>query len=292
MNNFYLFSILYPGMSVKRVLGFSSSGGLSWPLSKMALQYMPPYALSFLRFAMGAVFFLILTRKPSGTPKVLLGSLLNGALFVTTVNFAVRASQNPALTSSLVYTQPLFVALFSVLLGEERLHPHQGAGILLAFSGILIAARSVYFDWGAMLAIVSGFLWSLGILYYRKYLRDEHLVRFNASLNLFSALVLIPFLFRNDRYILSGAALFWGLCTAFSAQVVGFFLWFLSLKTLGAVTSGTFSLLVPACAYLFTYAIMGRVPTPWQVFGSALTLSGVFLAQWKREKRRQLLVKH
>jgi hypothetical protein len=40
------------------------------------------------------------------------------------VNFAVRASRNPALALSLVYTQLLFVAFFSVLLGEERLCPH------------------------------------------------------------------------------------------------------------------------------------------------------------------------
>jgi len=50
-------------MSVKRVLGFSSSGGLSWPLSKMALQHMPPYALSSSCLATGAVFF------PSAPPQ-------------------------------------------------------------------------------------------------------------------------------------------------------------------------------------------------------------------------------
>ncbi|MEN3184750.1 MAG: DMT family transporter, partial [Atribacterota bacterium] len=261
------------------ILGVLVFWGLSWPLSKMALQYMSPYVLSFFRFITGTGVFLVLTRKPLGSPKAILGALLNGMCFVTLVNFAVQASQNPALASSLVYTQPLFVALFATLWGEEKLSRRQGIGVLLAFSGILIAAQSVHFDRGAVLAIASGFLWSLGILYYRKYLKEENLVRFNASLNFFSVLALTPFLLRNASFVLSREALFWGLCTACSAQVVGFFLWFLSLKTLGAVTSSTFSLLVPAFAYLFTYCIMGQAPTLRQALGSFLTLFGVFLAQ-------------
>lgn len=266
------------------ILGVLVFWGLSWPFSKMALRHMSPYVLSFFRFATGTVFFLALTRKPLGNLRAIFGALLNGMCFVTLVNFAVQASQNPALASSLVYTQPLFVALFATLCGEEKLSRRQGFGVLLAFSGILIAAQSVHFDRGAVLAIASGFLWSLGILYYRKYLKEENLVNFNASLNLFSVLALIPFLLRNVHFVPSKEALFWGLCTACSAQVAGFFFWFLSLKTLGALTSSTFSLLVPVFAYLFTYLVMGQVPTLRQALGSFLTLFGVFLAQWKRKE--------
>lgn len=267
------------------ILGVLIFWGLSWSLSKMALQYMSPYMLSFFRFATGAVFFLICTQKLLRSPKVLFGALLNGVCFVTMVNFAVQASENPALASSLVYTQPLFVVFFSALLGEEQLYPLRIAGVLLAFLGVLLSAQSVHFDRGAILAIAAGFIWSLGIIYYRRYLKEENLIYFNASLNFFSALALIPFLLGNVHFLLPREALFWGLCTAFSAQVVGFFLWFLSLKTLGAVTSGTFSLLVPAFAYLFTYGIMGQAPTPRQILGSSLTLFGVFLAQWKKAGR-------
>ncbi|MCS7241185.1 DMT family transporter [Candidatus Caldatribacterium sp.] len=258
--------------------------GLSWPFSKAALQYMSPYVLSLFRFAMGAVFFLCFTRKLLVNPKILLGALMNGVCFVTLVNFAVQASQHPALASSLVYTQPLFVALLATLCGEERLSLHQGVGILLAFFGILVSAQSVHFDRGATLAIASGFLWSLGILYYRRYLKEVDLVHFNASLNFFSTIALVPFLLHKAYFVPSKEALFWGFCTACSAQVAGFFFWFLSLKTLGAVTSSTFSLLVPAFAYLFTYFIMGQVPTSRQVLGSSLTLLGVLLAQWKKRK--------
>ncbi|MEN3202644.1 MAG: DMT family transporter [Atribacterota bacterium] len=267
------------------ILGVLIFWGLSWSLSKMALQYMSPYMLAFFRFATGAVFFLPFAQKLLRSPKVLSGALLNGVCFVTMVNFAVQASENPALASSLVYTQPLFVVFFSVLLGEEKLCPLQIAGVLFAFLGVLLSAQSVHFDRGAILAIAAGFIWSLGIIYYRKYLKEENLVHFNASLNFFSAFALIPFLLSDVQLLLSREVLFWGLCTAFSAQVVGFFLWFLSLKTLGAVTSGTFSLLVPVFAYLFTYGIMGQAPTPRQILGSSLTLFGVFLAQWKKAGR-------
>lgn len=267
------------------ILGVVVFWGLSWPLTKGALQYMSPLVLALFRFATGALVFSFLARTLPKSPRVVLGALLNGSFFVTLVNFAVSASQNPALASSLVYTQPLFVALFSVWLFRERLRTVQVLGILLGFSGILIAAGSVHFDRGAVLAIFSGFFWSLGILYFRRYLKEEEPLAFNAALNLFSTLVLVPLLLFDARLTLSPGAFLWGLSTACSAQVVGFFLWFLSLKSLGAVTSSTFSLLVPASAYVFTYLILGKVPTPWQVLGSALTFFGVLLAQGKNTER-------
>lgn len=263
------------------ILGVLVFWGLSWPLTKASLQYMSPCVLALFRFATGALVFSLLSRTFPRTPKVVFGALLNGVFFVTMVNFAVQACRNPALASSLVYTQPLFVVLFSVWFFRERLHALQIFGVFLGFSGILIAAGSVHFDRGVVLAIASGFLWSLGILYYRKYLREEDLLAFNAALNVFSTLGLLFFLPFDARFSVSPQAFFWGFATACSAQVGGFFLWFLSLKTLGAVTSGTFSLLVPVVAYCFTYPILAQIPTPLQVLGSALTLSGVFLARWK-----------
>lgn len=270
------------------IFGVLVSWGLSWPLTKIALHFMSPYTLSFMRFALGSLFFLIVAKGPVRSFQALLGALLNGALFVTMVNFAVRATANPALASSLVYTQPLFVVLFSSLFLRERLHRLQIVGVLLAFSGILVSAGSVHGDIGSLLAVLSGLLWSSGILYYRRYLSKENLLRFNASLNLFSVLVTAPVvLFSCPHLLLSQEALLWGLLTASVSQVAGFFLWFLSLKTLGTIPSSTFSLLVPAAAYLFTYLILNQAPAPTQIVGSSMTLLGVLLSQIQGEEKER-----
>jgi len=262
------------------MVGVLLSWGLSWPLMKIALQFMSPYMLSLMRFSVGALFFLLLFRRPLFSFRMLVAALLNGALFVTVVNIAVNLTANPALASSLVYAQPLFVIIISVSLYREKLHPLQIAGALLAFLGILTAVGSVNFDAGALLAVFAGFIWATGVLYYKRNLASEDMLSFNASVNFFSALFMIPVVFSLDNSLsvpLEGIA--WGLLLALVAQIIGFWLWFISVRDLGPVTAGTISLLVPVVAYVFTYFLMGKIPTSLQLLGSLLTLLGVFIAQ-------------
>jgi len=262
------------------MVGVLFSWGLSWPLMKIALQFMSPYMLSLIRFSVGTVFFLLLSRKPLLSSRMLVAALLNGALFVTVVNIAVNLTVNPALASSLVYAQPLFVILISVSMYREKLHPFQIVGALLAFLGIITAVGSVNFDAGALLAVLAGFIWAVGVLYYKRKMASEDMLGFNASVNFFSALFMVPVLFLLDTNpSVPAEGMLWGLLLALVAQVIGFWLWFMSVRDLGPVTAGTISLLVPVVAYFFTYLLMDRVPTPLQLLGSLLTLCGVFLAQ-------------
>ncbi|MGC8777891.1 MAG: DMT family transporter, partial [Candidatus Caldatribacteriaceae bacterium] len=233
-----------------------------------------------MRFAVGTVFFLLLAKKPLLSYRMLIAALFNGALFVTMVNIAVNLTANPALASSLVYAQPLFVMLISISLYRERLHPLQVAGTLLAFLGILTAVGSVRFDAGALLAVCAGFIWAVGILYYKRNMASENMFCFNASVNLFSALLVMPVVFAlRDGLAIPLEGVAWGLLLALVAQVIGFWLWFVSVRDLGPVIAGAISLLVPVVAYFFTYLLMGKIPTVLQLLGSLLTLSGVFLAQ-------------
>ncbi|MGQ9622101.1 MAG: DMT family transporter [Candidatus Caldatribacteriaceae bacterium] len=253
--------------------------GFSWPSAKMALRFMSPHILSLLRFSMGTLFLLLFAQRPIFTPRVVVGALLNGALFVTLVNKAVSMSTNPALASVLVYTQPLFVLLL-LHCSREKLRGTQIFGVLLAFFGVVVSAGSVHFDRGALMAIFSGFVWAVGIVYYRKYLKNEDVFRFNTALNILSAIFVVPLaLFVDVHFRFSFEAMGWGLLTAFVSQVAGFLLWFSSLKNLGVETASAISLLVPVWAYIFTYLFMAQIPKPAQIIGSLTTLLGVFLSQ-------------
>ncbi len=261
------------------MLGVLLFWGFSWPSAKMALCFMSPYLLSLLRFSIGALFLLLFAQRPIFTPRVVVGALLNGAFFVTLVNKAVSMSTNPALASALVYTQPLFVMLLLRCSGE-KLKGTQIFGVLLAFFGVVVSAGSVHFDRGVLMAIFSGFVWATGIVYYRKYLRNEDVLQFNTSLNILSAIFVAPLAILVDaRFHFSLEAIGWGVLTAFVSQVAGFLLWFLSLKNLGVATASAFSLLVPVWAYVFTYLLMTHIPEPLQILGSFATLLGVFLSQ-------------
>ncbi|PSN82333.1 hypothetical protein B9Q01_08315 [Candidatus Marsarchaeota G1 archaeon OSP_D] len=91
------------------MLGVALSWGLSYPLSKIALSYISPFVLTFLRFSLGALFLLPFAKGVSAGKPQALSALLNNALFVVILNFALLYSSNPALTSVLIYTQPVFV---------------------------------------------------------------------------------------------------------------------------------------------------------------------------------------
>ncbi|WP_054856677.1 DMT family transporter [Vulcanisaeta sp. JCM 16159] len=253
--------------------------GSSYSISKMAMHYMSPFVLTMYRFVFGGLVLLLIGRGLTISRKYVINALLNGALFVVFLNLAIEYSLNPALVSVLVYTQPIFVLILSIILYGERPTMLQVIGIILAFIGLLIAVGVYNFDIGDAIAILGGFIWALGTHYYRRNLAKENLIRLNASMAVISALIASPTLLINPYMALSLDAIAWGILVALVAQVAGFLLWFLGVKDLGPVTASSISILVPASAYLFALLILGKAPTEMEVIGSAITLTGVLISQ-------------
>ncbi len=257
-------------------------GGSSYSISKVAMYYMSPFVLTMYRFGVGGLVLLLIGRGGLMiNRKYVINALLNGALFVVFLNIAIEYSSNPALVSVLVYTQPIFVLILSIALYGERPTALQVVGIVLAFSGLLMAVGVYSFDIGDAIAILGGFIWALGTHYYRRNLVGEDLIKLNASMAVISALIAAPTLIINPHMELTLSAVAWGgIVVALVAQVVGFLLWFLGVKDLGPpVTASSMSILVPASAYLFALLILGKVPTEMEVIGSAVTLIGVLVSQ-------------
>jgi len=67
------------------------------------------------------------------------------------------------------------------------------------------------------------------------------------------------------------------------AQVFGYLSWFYSIKEIGPIRSGIFSLLVPVAAYLFSYLILGLHASFFTILGSSMVLIGIFLLFIKRK---------
>ena len=282
-----LLGLLVPWCAVGRLRGYLAmlgvliAWGSSYSLTKIALAYMSPFVLTLFRFLIGALAFSIIGGGIASGWKPLINALLNGALFVVLLNLAIEYSVNPALVSVLVYTQPIFVILLAVALYNEKPTILQVAGVATAFAGLLITVGVYSFDIGDAVAILGGFVWALGTHYYRRNLAQEDLVRLNAALSLYSAVIALPTLALNPYIQPSLTAFAWGVTVALVAQVAGFLLWFLGVRDLGPVVASSLSILVPVFAFLFAYLILGKAPTPMEVIGSAITLTGVLLTQLK-----------
>jgi drug/metabolite transporter (DMT)-like permease len=259
--------------------------GLSYPLTKTALQAMSPFTLAFLRFSLGGVILLGWARGLSYGVKQAINGVLNVAAFVVLLNLSVMFTSNPALSAVLAYTQPVFVLVLSATFLRQGIHPLQALGVVLAFTGVLISVGSLNFDLGSGLGLLAGLVWAVGTIYFRRNLTGEHKLRLNAFMSLLSALLVSPTLALDRGFRFSPVPIAAALGVAIMAQALGFLLWFSAIGELGVLRASSLSLLVPASAYLFTFLILGVRPTTLEVLGSATAMMGVFLSQWRVKSR-------
>lgn len=253
--------------------------GLSFPLSKLALHYMSPFVLTFIRFLVGGTLLLIYARGLVYGKREAINAILNMAIFVILLNIAINVSSDPALASVLIYTQPIFVIIIARLLGEV-VSLEQILGVMIAFIGIFISVGSTNFDLGSILAVVAALLWAIGTIYYSK-LKVSNVIKLNAFMSLFSSLFIIPLLPFSSYIVFSVNGIILAFLVAVLAQALGFIFWFNGVSELGPSIASSISILVPVSAYFFTFLLLGIVPSTLQVIGSALALIGVIISQSK-----------
>jgi probable blue pigment (indigoidine) exporter len=109
---------------------------------KAVLPYVDPITFAFLRAVLGGIFIFAIggyAARGIGRRDILwlvaLG-LFNVTLFLVFLNVSL-VTANPGVDSTLVYTQPVFVATLASLVGE-RLTRNRVAGIAAAFAGVVV----------------------------------------------------------------------------------------------------------------------------------------------------------
>lgn len=128
--------------------------GLSWPISKVGLQYMDPVLFTAIRFviAVCAVFgYMIATRQlklpaRSDIPFILSIGFFQMALFVILLNLGL-VYVGAGRASILVYSTPIWVTPIAVLVFKENLNLLKSVGLGLGVLGILILLSPFGFDW-------------------------------------------------------------------------------------------------------------------------------------------------
>ncbi|MCY0859287.1 MAG: DMT family transporter [Sulfolobaceae archaeon] len=251
--------------------------GSSYALSKLALYYSSPFVLTEFRVAVGTIFLIILTRSVKITRHEIISGILNIGAFLILLNLGIEFSPNPSLAAVFVYTEPIFALILARIFLNQRTTILQTFGIVLAFIGVVIASGLGGFGYGDIFALIGGFIWAVGTVYFNIHLAGSDPLKENASMNLISAIFALPFISLQPRLILSLMGVFYLVLVALIAQVLGFWIWFRTVKSLGAVLASSFGLLVPAFSYLFTFLILDEIPTLFQITGSIITLVGVFL---------------
>ena len=249
----------------------------AYPLIKIALDYVSPIVLAVIRLVTGGIILTVYGRGLSYGKKEMIGGLINVALFMLFLNFGVMLSVNPALSATLIYTQPIFLVILSAVFLSKKPSVLQLLGVTIAISGAIYSAGITGFNLGSIISLIGGLMWAIGTLYYQVFLIEKDVIKLNSFMALFSALFLLPFTPINFYFKFTISGILVAVVIGITAQAIGFIAWFNSIKQLGSFLSSSLSLLVPAMSYLFSFIMLDEVPTFQQLLGSAIVLLGVFL---------------
>jgi len=111
--------------------------------------------------------------RPRAPGRVLLRSLLNSGAMV--IYFGCLGFMPIAQVVAGLFTAPIFVVLFSVVLFGERIGPRRILAVALGFVGIILALRPAAGDLSVLsvLPVLAGALYGLGNLVTRRWLGQE-----------------------------------------------------------------------------------------------------------------------
>lgn len=285
-----------------------------WSNSFTAIKYLrevlDPMELVLARYLPAAVFCLVyllaVPRLREESARILrrapVGLVAMGLTGVAGYNFFLYLGQSevkPGAAALLTTLSPLFTLLGAIVFLKERVPFRRTLGILIAFAGLYVVVR-----WGKVgLGRVTGisnaelryvFITALAPLCWAVYtiVGKNLLAKTSAVTMTYLSIIIgtIPFLAAAGKPFLAHIASFtpmhWialahltVLCT-----LVGFWIWFAALESMPATSVASFIYLNPPLAALFGSLFFHETITGYFIFGAAIVLFGLYLAQGNQRK--------
>ncbi|MUM15760.1 EamA family transporter [Mycobacterium sp. CBMA271] len=290
-----------------RLLGLTVAvlWGVNFLAIHVGLEHFPPLFFAGLRFAVLAVPVILFVPWPRVPMRWL---LLYGAGFGT-VQFAflflAMANGMPTGLASLVLqaSAPFTVILGMLLLGE-RMSRRQIAGIALAVAGMTLIAtdRAAHGASAAVIPVILTLLgalgWAFGNIASRKAMADNIDPRTPLRLTLWMSVVPPLPLFALSA-LTEGPAAGWRALTSIGersglialgalayivvlATIVGLGLWTYLMGQYPASRVAPFSLLVPVVGITTSWLALGERPTPLELAGAAVVITGCLIGMTAR----------
>jgi drug/metabolite transporter (DMT)-like permease len=272
--------------------------GLNFPITKGALDDIPPLAFVALRFALGSVLLWGLLRLREGPAPVPAGSggrllwlgIVGNTIYQTCfiLGLGLTTAGNSAL---IIATVPTIVALAGALLGIERLSPRIVLGVALAFAGVALVVLARGLELSAETLVGDGLLlgcaatWAVYTLGVRTLSSELSPLRITALTALTGTpgllLIGLPDLLRTDWAAVSVGA--WGglLYASLLSLVLAYILWNTSVRQVGGNRTAIFNCVTPLVAALAAWPLLGEQPTALHAAGAGLIIGGVLATRWR-----------
>ncbi len=287
----------YPLVPILKVLFAVLMWGGSFVATKVALRYVSPVTVVWLRFAMGVLILGagVLLRKQFALPArrdigyfALLGFI--GITFHQWLQSTGLTTAAATTTAWIVATTPVFMALLGWLVLKEKLRPLQGLGIFVAAFGVLLVvsqgnlgslASGHFGEPGDLLILVSSPNWAVFSTLSRRGLSQHPAARMMLYVMgfgwLFTSLLLFlgPGLSEIARLPLDG----WlgvGFLGIFCSGLAYIF-YYDALQAMPVAQAGAFVYIEPFVTVLVAAIVLGEPFLLSSLLGGAAIIAGVYL---------------
>ncbi len=284
--------------------------GSSFVATKIALREMTPAVIAFLRFAMGVVVFLVILLRRAEINRFTLRELPSlSVLGIVGITFHQMLQANglqtasASVTSWIVATIPVFVALLGWIFLREGMTTPRAVGIVLSALGVLIVVGNGDFNSlidggfgtpGDRLIAVSAVNWAAFIVINKHIFNKD--ANTQSSVGRMFAIMTIGWIFLIPWAITDGglrglhnvsiqgwlALTFLGVVCSGAA----YFLWFRALEQIDATQAGVFLYLEPIVTVVLAGMILGEPISAAIIVGGAVILLGVWLVNRNTVLRR------
>ncbi|WP_441000892.1 DMT family transporter [Fodinibius sp. SL11] len=280
---------------------------LNFSVVKYSLAEIDPLSFNGLRFIFAAaiIWIVVFYRNESfRIPKQdwlpllgmgLLGNLIYQGLFIVGIDYTYAAN-----AAVMLGTIPIWVALISHFFNLERMNIFKTFGVIAAFAGItfIVSGGKNPFSFGSetflgdIIIIGAAIVWGGYTILSKSFLSRYTPIQFSAIMATIGAIVLfligLPSMIQLEWTQISVAAYGGVVYSGLLSIGVAYLIWNYGLQTVGAVHTATYQNLVPVMGLVFGVILLNEQLTLLQYCGSALVITGIVLARWKRKKAQKI----
>lgn len=264
--------------------------GTNFVVIAWGLAEFPPFLFTVLRFALSALPWVFLLRRPAvpWTTLAAFGTLIGAGQFGL-LYWAMQRDITPGVASLVIQSQVFFTILLSMLLNGERLTRLQGFGLALAGAGYATvawraigAADTSITLLGLSMALAAAFSWACANLVVRRLGRIDMLAfTVWSSLYAIVPVLILSLVFEGPELMLH--ALSTATWSGWSAAIwqgvgntlFGFGVWNWLLARHPAATVAPSALLVPIFGMLSSAWLLGESLPAWKIMAALLVLAGL-----------------
>lgn len=216
----------------------------------------------------------------------IIGNTAFQLLFIHGLNWTTASK-----TSVIMAMTPVFVALLSTLLKQEKIHWAGWVGIVISFIGFYFVITeqlgTFHFSWenlrGDLMILAGNLFWAIYTVFSKPLLERISPLKLTSITLAIGVVFYLPFavldirrLHWNEVSFQAWAILFY---SALFAIAISYIIWYASVKRVGNSKTAIYGYITPVFAMLFASIIISERITLLQIGGALIILVGVYLTR-------------